>query len=77
MQAPTRSTQLWIGWYPGSGRSRRRGTRATCAYTSAATLADVGLSTALSWWWADPVAALVIARLAVKEGIEALYVDDD
>jgi len=44
---------------------------AFCAYTSAATLAGVGLNTALGWWWADPTAALIIAALAVKEGIEA------
>ena len=44
---------------------------AFCAFTSAATLVGVGLNTWLGWWWADPVAALVIAALAVKEGLEA------
>jgi divalent metal cation (Fe/Co/Zn/Cd) transporter len=44
-----------------------------CAYTSAAALAGVGLNTALGWWWADPTAALVIAALAVKEGLEAWH----
>jgi len=44
---------------------------AFCACISAATLAGVGLNTALGWWWADPAAALVIAALAVKEGLEA------
>ena len=47
-----------------------------CAYPCAATLAGVGLNTALGWWWADPLAALVIAALAVKEGIEA-WQDED
>ena len=47
-----------------------------CAYTSAAALAGVGLNTALGWWWADPAAALVIATLAVKEGLEAWHGDD-
>jgi divalent metal cation (Fe/Co/Zn/Cd) transporter len=47
-----------------------------CAYTSAAALAGVGLNTALGWWWADPAAALVIAALAVKEGLEAWQGDD-
>ncbi len=46
-----------------------------CAYTSAAALAGVGLNTALGWWWADPAAALVIAALAVKEGLEAWHGD--
>ena len=44
---------------------------AFCAFTSAATLLGVGLNAGLGWWWADPVAALVIAALAVKEGLEA------
>jgi divalent metal cation (Fe/Co/Zn/Cd) transporter len=44
---------------------------AFCAFTSAATLLGVGLNTWLHWWWADPAAALIIAALAVKEGIEA------
>ncbi len=49
---------------------------AFCAYTSAATLAGVGLNTWLGWWWADPAAALVIAALAVREGFEAWHGDD-
>ena len=44
---------------------------AFCAFTSAATLLGVGLHTWLGWWWADPAAALVIAALAAREGLEA------
>ena len=44
---------------------------AFCASISAATLLGVGLNAWLGWWQADPIAALVIAALAVKEGIEA------
>ena len=44
---------------------------AFCAATSAATLAGVGLNAWAGWWQADPIAGLVIAVLAVKEGIEA------
>jgi divalent metal cation (Fe/Co/Zn/Cd) transporter len=43
---------------------------AFCAYTSAAAFLGVGLNTWLGWWWADPAAALIIAALAVREGIE-------
>jgi divalent metal cation (Fe/Co/Zn/Cd) transporter len=50
---------------------------AFCAFTSAAALIGLGLNSALGWWWADPVAALVIAALAVREGIEAWQDDDD
>ncbi len=44
---------------------------AFCALTSAAALIGLGLGAWLGWWWADPAAALVIAGLAVREGIEA------
>jgi divalent metal cation (Fe/Co/Zn/Cd) transporter len=30
------------------------------------------LNALLRWWWADPVAALVIVPLIIKEGVEAL-----
>jgi divalent metal cation (Fe/Co/Zn/Cd) transporter len=49
---------------------------AFCAYTSGAALLGVGLNSWLGWWWADPAAALVIAALAVREGLEA-WEDDD
>jgi divalent metal cation (Fe/Co/Zn/Cd) transporter len=42
-----------------------------CALTSGAALLGVGLNAWLGWWWADPAAALVIAGLAVREGLEA------
>ena len=50
---------------------------AFCAFTSAAALMGIGLNAWLGWWWADPAAALVIAGLAVREGIEAWAQDDD
>jgi divalent metal cation (Fe/Co/Zn/Cd) transporter len=49
---------------------------AFCAFTSAAALIGLGLNAWLGWWWADPAAALVIASLAVKEGIETWEHDD-
>jgi divalent metal cation (Fe/Co/Zn/Cd) transporter len=39
-----------------------------CAYLSAALLTGLGLNALLGWWWADPVTALGIAGVAVKEG---------
>jgi divalent metal cation (Fe/Co/Zn/Cd) transporter len=44
---------------------------AFCAFTSAAALLGIGLNAWLQWWWADPAAGLVIAGLAIREGIEA------
>src|SRR5262249_51467553 len=50
---------------------------AFCALPSAAALLGVGLNAWLGWWWADPAAALVIAALAVKEGIECWETEDE
>lgn len=43
-----------------------------CAYLSATLLIGLALNGALGWWWADPVAGLVIAGFMVREGIEIL-----
>jgi len=48
-----------------------------CVWLSVALLVGLVLDAALGWWWADPVAALVIAGFAVKEGAEAWSGDDD
>lgn len=42
-----------------------------CTYLSAVLLLGLLLNTFLGWSWADPIAALVIAALAVREGIDA------
>jgi divalent metal cation (Fe/Co/Zn/Cd) transporter len=42
-----------------------------CWWLSVAALVGVGLNGVLGWWWADPVAALVIALLIGREGREA------
>ena len=42
-----------------------------CTYLSAVLLVGLGLNSLLGWSWADPVAALAIAGVAVREGIEA------
>ncbi|MEV6928158.1 cation transporter [Dactylosporangium sp. NPDC051485] len=42
-----------------------------CTYLSAVLLIGLGLNTLLGWAWADPVAAIVIAAVAVKEGRDA------
>jgi divalent metal cation (Fe/Co/Zn/Cd) transporter len=42
-----------------------------CTYLSAVLLFGLGLNWAFGWSWADPIAALVIAGVAVKEGVEA------
>jgi len=42
-----------------------------CAYLSAALLVGLGLNALLGWWWADPLTALGIAGVAMKEGRDA------
>jgi len=43
-----------------------------CAYLSAILLVGLGLNALFGWWWADPVAALAMVPIIVKEGLEAL-----
>ncbi|VXB00334.1 Cation efflux family protein [Citricoccus sp. K5] len=42
-----------------------------CSYLSAVLLAGLLLNSLFGWSWADPLAALVIAGFALKEGVEA------
>ncbi|WP_440087198.1 cation transporter [Streptosporangium sp. LJ11] len=42
-----------------------------CTYLSAVLLVGLALNSAFGWSWADPIAALVIAAVAVKEGRQA------
>lgn len=47
-----------------------------CSWLSAALLVGLVLNAAVGWWWADPLAALAIAALAVHEGLEAIRGED-
>ena len=42
-----------------------------CSGLSAVLLIGLGLNATVGWWWADPIAGLVIAGLALREGREA------
>ena len=42
-----------------------------CTYLSAVVLVGLVLNATLGWSWADPIAGLVIAAVAVREGLEA------
>ncbi|MFE3105399.1 cation transporter [Nocardia tengchongensis] len=42
-----------------------------CTYLSAVLLVGLILNSLFGWSWADPIAALVIAAIAVKEGVNA------
>lgn len=45
---------------------------AICSYLSLSLVAGLGANALWGWWWADPVAALAMVPLMVKEGAEAL-----
>ena len=42
-----------------------------CAYLSIALLVGLLANALAGWWWGDPAAALVIATLAAKEGVDS------
>jgi divalent metal cation (Fe/Co/Zn/Cd) transporter len=39
-----------------------------CTYLSAVLLVGLLANLAFGWWWADPIAGLVIAAVAIREG---------
>ena len=57
-----------LGSSAGHSESRQN---LLCAYLSAALLIGLTLNAAFDWWWADPVAALIIAAVAAREGRES------
>ena len=56
----------------GSAATRAEGRQnMLCAYLSGALLVGLGANALFGWWWADPVTALLIAGVAVREGRQA------
>lgn len=45
---------------------------ALCTYLSAILLGGLVLNATVGWWWADPVAALVMVPIIVREGLEGI-----
>ena len=43
-----------------------------CVYLSAILLVGLLLNAALGWWWADPVAGLVMTPIIANEGVQAV-----
>ena len=61
-----------VGYALGSAATvGEGGQNLICAYLSVALLAGLLLNALVGWWWADPVAALVIGAVAAREGIES------
>jgi divalent metal cation (Fe/Co/Zn/Cd) transporter len=43
-----------------------------CAYLSVIGLVGIALNAGIGWWWADPVAALIMVPIIAQEGVEGL-----
>jgi divalent metal cation (Fe/Co/Zn/Cd) transporter len=43
-----------------------------CVYLSAILLAGLLLNAGLGWWWADPIAALIMVPIIAREGIDGM-----
>ena len=55
----------------GSQATHGEGTQnLLCAYLAAAVFLGLAGNALFGWWWLDPVAALAIAGIAVREGVE-------
>jgi divalent metal cation (Fe/Co/Zn/Cd) transporter len=66
-----------VGRALGSAATASEGTQnMLCAYLSLALLAGLGANALFGWWWADPVAALVIGAVAARESVRAWRGDD-
>jgi divalent metal cation (Fe/Co/Zn/Cd) transporter len=61
-----------VGEQLGSSATVKEGAQnMICAYLSIALLVGLLTNALLGWWWADPIAAFLIAAVAVKEGRES------
>jgi divalent metal cation (Fe/Co/Zn/Cd) transporter len=55
----------------GSSATRGEGSQnLICAYLAGAVFLGLAGNALFGWWWLDPIAALAIAGVAVKEGLE-------
>jgi len=43
-----------------------------CVYLSVILLAGLVLNATLGWWWADPIAALIMVPIIAKEGLDGM-----
>lgn len=71
-------TGLYVGKMRIATRMQSRALRAEameslfCDLQDVFVLVGLGLNSLLAWWWADPVAALVLVPFFMKEGMENL-----
>ena len=69
---PLASAKAKVGHALGSSATTSESRQTMlCAYLSAALLVGLGANALFGWWWADPIAALVIAGVALREARDA------
>jgi divalent metal cation (Fe/Co/Zn/Cd) transporter len=69
---PLAAAKARVGEQLGSSATKSEGRQnLLCAYLSAGLLVGLSANALLSWWWADPAIALLIAGVAVNEGRQA------
>ena len=74
---------LYVGKMRIAARMQSRSLRAEaleslfCDLQDLTILIGLGLNALLSWWWADPVSALVLVPFLIKEGMENFSDDDE
>jgi divalent metal cation (Fe/Co/Zn/Cd) transporter len=60
----------------GSGALRADARQADfCAYLSGIVIVGLALNLLLGWWWADPVAGLLMVPIIAREGVQGLRGD--
>jgi divalent metal cation (Fe/Co/Zn/Cd) transporter len=61
-----------LGARLGSGATAGEGTQnLLCAYLAGAVLAGLAANAVFGWWWPDPLIALGVAAVAVREGVDS------
>jgi divalent metal cation (Fe/Co/Zn/Cd) transporter len=74
---PLANAKARVGGLLGSSATASEGRQnMLCAYLSAGLLLGLGANAVAGWWWADPVAGLTIAAVALREGREAWRGED-
>ena len=75
-------TGLYVAKMRVAARMQSRSLRAEaveslfCDLQDLAVLVGLGFNVLLSWWWADPVASLILIPFFIKEGRENLFGDE-
>ena len=76
-------TALYVAKMRVAARMQSRSLRAEaveslfCDLQDLALLIGLGFNVLLAWWWADPVASLMLIPFFIKEGRENFFGDDD